>query len=230
MMDFLQQSAAFGVVLSLGSYVLGTRLQKRFRTPLCNPLVIALILTIGVLVLLKIDYRTYAEGTKYITFFLSPATVCLALPLYEQLQALKDNWKAILFGVLSGVFTSLIVILSVSLLLAFTHEEYATFLPKSITTAIGMAVSEELGGYPGLTAAIIAITGISGNMMAETVCKLFRITEPAAKGIAIGTASHVMGTTRAMELGPVEGAMSSLSIVVAGVLTVIAATFCGYLV
>ncbi|MBE6036913.1 MAG: LrgB family protein [Clostridiales bacterium] len=230
MMDFLQNSTFFGVFISVLAYVFGTLLQKRFKSPLCNPMVVALILTILTLVVLGIDYKTYEAGTKYITFFLTPATVCLALPLYEQFNVLKKNYKAVLLGILSGVASSLLVIAVFAVILGFTHEEYATFLPKSITTAIGMAVSEELGGYPGLAAAIIAITGISGNMMAETVCKLFRITEPMAKGIAIGSASHVMGTTKAMEMGPVEGAMSSLSIVVSGVLTVLAATVFGYLI
>ena len=230
MMDFLQNSAFFGVLISVVSYAIGTKLQARFKHPLCNPLIVALLLTILTLVVLDMDYSIYAEGTKYITFFLTPATVCLALPLYEQFQLLKQNFKAILLGILSGVASSLLVILGFALLFGFTHEEFATFLPKSITTAIGMALSEELGGYPGLTAALIAITGISGNMMAETACKLFRITEPTAKGIAIGSASHVMGTTKAMEMGPVEGAMSSLSIVVSGVLTVLAATVFGYVI
>ena len=155
---------------------------------------------------------------------MTPATICLAVPLYEQMELLKKNWKAILGGIFAGVLTSLGIILIMAFLFEFSHEEYVTFLPKSITTAIGMGVSEELGGYASITVAIIIITGVVGNICADTVCKLFKITDPVAKGIGIGTASHAIGTAKAMEMGDVEGAMSSLSIVVSGILTVIAAS------
>ena len=155
---------------------------------------------------------------------LTPATVCLAIPLYEQLELLKKNWHAVLIGILSGVLSSLGAILGMAVLFRFSHEEYVTFLPKSITTAIGMGVSEKLGGYVSISVAAIIITGVLGNIFAEIVFRLFRIHEPVAKGIALGTASHAIGTAKAMELGEVEGAMSSLSIVVAGLITVIGAT------
>ena len=151
---------------------------------------------------------------------ITPATICLAVPLYERLSVLKKNYKAIIAGILSGVVTSLLNVWVFALMFGFSHAEYVTFLPKSITTAIGMGLSEELGGYGAITAAVIIITGILGNMIAEFVCKICRITEPVAKGIAIGTSSHAMGTARAMEMGETEGAVSSLSIVVAGLLTV----------
>ena len=172
----------------------------------------------------RIDYSTYYEGAKYLSYLLTPATICLAVPLYEQMELLKKNWKAIFGGIFAGVLTSLGIILAMALLFKFSHEEYVTFLPKSITTAIGMGVSEELGGYASITVAIIIITGVVGNICADTVCKLFKITDPVAKGIGIGTASHAIGTAKAMEMGDVEGAMSSLSIVVSGILTVIAAS------
>lgn len=137
---------------------------------------------------------------------------------------LKKNWHAVLIGILSGVLSSLGAILGMAVLFRFSHEEYVTFLPKSITTAIGMGVSEKLGGYVSISVAAIIITGVLGNIFAEIVFRLFRIQEPVAKGIALGTASHAIGTAKAMELGEVEGAMSSLSIVVAGLITVIGAT------
>ena len=150
--------------------------------------------------------------------------MCLAVPLYEKLSLLKSNWKAIFAGILSGVITTLCSVLVMSKLFHLTHEEYVTLLPKSITTAIGMGVSEELGGYVTLTVAMIIITGIFGNVIAVSVCRLFRITDPIAKGVSIGSAAHALGTAKALEIGEVEGAMSSLSIVVAGLLTVVGAS------
>jgi len=150
--------------------------------------------------------------------------VCLAVPLYEKLEVLKKNWRAILIGIVSGVLTTLLCILAMSLMFGLSHEEYVTLLPKSITTAIGMGVSEELGGYVTLTVAVIIITGVLGNIFAPLICRVFRIREPIAKGIAIGTSSHAVGTAKAMEMGEVEGAMSSLSIAISGLLTVVGAS------
>ena len=187
-------------------------------------MLISIILTIIVLAVGHIDYDVYYSGAKYLNWLLTPATVCLAIPLYEKIDVLKSNWKAIAAGIISGVLASLVFVLAISAIFGLTHAEYVTFLPKSITTAIGMGVTEELGGYTDLTAAVIIVTGILGNLLAPVLCKLFRITEPVAKGIAIGTSSHAMGTAKAMEMGEVEGAMSSLSIAIAGLLTVIGAS------
>lgn len=225
MNEFFLNSAYFGVVLSLVTYFFGTYIRKKINFTLFNPLLIAIILTAAVLLVFKIDYTAYNASAKYISYLLTPATVSLAIPLYEQLDALKNNWKAIIAGIISGVITSLLSILAMAFMFGFTHEEYVTFLPKSITTAIGMGVSEELGGYVPVTVAIIIITGVLGSVIAETVLKIFRIKDPVAKGIAIGTASHAVGTSKAMEIGKTEGAMSSLSIVVAGIITVIGASF-----
>ena len=199
-------------------------MKAKLKLPIFNPLLISIILSVVVLIVFRIDYSTYYEGAKYLSYLLTPATICLAVPLYEQMELLKKNWKAILGGIFAGVLTSLGIILIMAFLFEFSHEEYVTFLPKSITTAIGMGVSEELGGYASITVAIIIITGVVGNICVDTVCKLFKITDPVAKGIGIGTASHAIGTAKAMEMGDVEGAMSSLSIVVSGILTVIAAS------
>ena len=225
MSELMQQSMFFGAFLSIGTYLLGMMIKRKFRLAICNPLLISIALTIAVLVLTGVDYGTYNESAKYLSYFLTPATVCLAVPLYQQLEQLKSNWKAILGGILSGVLTSLVTILVLAKLFGLGHAEYVTLLPKSITTAIGMGVSEELGGYVTITVAVIVITGVFGNMIAEAVCRLFRIREPIARGIAIGSAAHAIGTARAMEMGEIEGAMSSLSIAVAGLLTVVGASF-----
>lgn len=228
MNNFAMQSAFFGVMISLLSYSLGVFLKKKFKLAIFNPLMVSIVITIVILLVCHIDYKTYYSGAKYLNYLLTPATVCLAIPLYEQLQLLKDNWKAVFFGILSGVLTSLGVIFVMSLIFGLSHKNYVSLLPKSITTAIGMAVSEELKGYVTITVAAIIITGVLGNIIAETVCKIFRIKEPIAKGIAIGSASHAIGTAKAMEMGEIEGAMSSLSIAVAGLLTVVGASIFAY--
>ena len=224
MTNMLCESAFFGVVISLLAYELGMLLKKKFGLPLFNPLLISIAVVIVFLAVFDIDYQNYNDGAKYLSYLLTPATVCLAIPLYEQMEALKKNIKAILAGILSGVLTSLTVVLALALIFNLNHKMYVTLLPKSITTAIGMGVSEELGGAVTITVAVIIITGVLGNMLAETLCKLFHIEEPIAKGISIGLASHAIGTAKAMEMGDVEGAMSSLSIAVAGILTVVGAS------
>lgn len=229
MKEFLTDSVFFGAVLSFLAYEIGLLLKKRFKLALLNPLLIGILCVMGVLAVLHVDYDQYNGGAQYISYLLTPATVCLAVPLYEQITLLKKHFKAILGGILSGVLTSLVSILAMSAVFGLSHEEYVTLLPKSITTAIGMGVSEELGGIVTITVAVIVITGVLGNMIGEAVFRLFRIEEPVAKGIAIGSAAHAIGTAKAMELGEVEGAMSSLSIAVAGLLTVIGASlFAGF--
>lgn len=229
MLDFLTQSVFFGAVLSLAAYEIGLYCKKRWKKALFNPLLIGVILVVAVLAVLRIPYDTYYSGAKYISFLLTPATVCLAIPLYEQFQLLKKNALAILAGVVSGVLTSVTLVLLFSLAFHFSHAEYVTFLPKSVTTAIGMGVSEQLGGNVSITVVVIIVTGVLGNILAEPVCRLFSITNPIARGIGIGSASHAIGTAKAMEMGEVEGAMSGLSIAVSGILTVAAAAVFGML-
>ena len=221
MNELFKTSVFFGMFITLLSYGIGAALKKKLRLPVFNPLLVAIILTILFLSLFRVDYEAYNEGAKYISFLLTPATICLAVPLYEQFELLRKNYRAVLAGIFSGVLTSLCSILILAKLCRLDHASYVTLLPKSITTAIGMGVSGELGGYVPITVAVIIVTGVIGNMFAETICRVFRIRDPIAKGIAIGTSSHAVGTAKAMEMGDVEGAMSSLSIVVSGILTVI---------
>ncbi len=220
MNEFFQTSMYAGVVLSLISYLLGSVLKKKLKLAIFNPLLVSIVISIIVLLIGKIDYNTYNEGAKYLSWLLTPATVCLAIPLYEQWDLLKQNYKAVILGLLAGTITSLTTVFVLSKLCGLSHEEYVTLLPKSITTAIGMGVSEELGGYVTITVAVIIITGVLGNMFGELICKLFKITEPISKGLAFGASSHAVGTAKALEIGEVEGAMSGLAIAVSGILTV----------
>lgn len=224
MSEFTETSMFAGVTVSLLAYIIGALLKKKFKLAIFNPLLISIVLTIIMLVIADIDYDVYAQGADYLSWFLTPATVCLAIPLYEQWELLKHNVKAVMLGITAGVLASLTTVLVLSLIMHLSHEEYVTLLPKSITTAIGMGVSEELGGYVTITVAVIIVTGVIGNIFGELICKIFRITEPISKGIAFGSASHAIGTAKAMELGDVEGAMSSHSIAVSGILTVVGAS------
>ena len=171
MSEFLESSAFFGVTISLCAYGLGAALQKRFKCPLFNPVLISVVLVMLLLVTAHIDYDVYYEGAKYLSYLLTPATVCLAVPLYEKLDLLKKNSAAVLTGILSGVVTTLLSVLVLSLMFGLNHTEYVTLLPKSITTAIGIGVAEELGGHVNLTVAIIIITGLTGNIIAPGLCR-----------------------------------------------------------
>lgn len=228
MSTFFETSLFAGVTLSLISYLIGSALKKKFKIGILNPLLVSIVVTIIVLAVCRVDYAIYNEGAKYLSWLLTPATVCLAIPLYEQWELLKNNAKAVLLGLTAGVLTSLGTVLVLAKLMRLSHEEYVTLLPKSITTAIGMGVSEELGGYVTITVAVIIVTGILGNMFGELICRIFRITEPISKGLALGSSAHAIGTAKAIEMGEVEGAMSSLAIAVSGIITVIfASVFAG---
>lgn len=219
MNSLVADSAVIGIILSIMGYEFGLYLKKKFNYAILNPLLISIIFVMIFLVVFKVDYESYNLSAKYLSYLLTPATVCLAVPLYEQMQLLKDNFMAIIIGIISGVLTSMGSVLALSMLFNLSHEQYVTLLPKSITTAIGIGLSEELGGMVTITVAVIIITGILGNILAEYICKMFKIKSSIAKGIALGTSAHAIGTARAMEMGDVEGAMSSLSIAVSGLCT-----------
>lgn len=224
MKELFENSVFFGVLVSLGAYGIGILLKRKTGWSLMNPLLISIVIVISLLLILGISYKSYSSGANCISYLLTPATICLAVPLYQQMELLKKNYKAVVVGISSGVFSSLCSIFVLALLFHFNHAAYVTFLPKSITTAIGIGVSEELGGYIPVTVMVIIITGVLGNIFAEKFLKLLKIEEPIAKGIAIGSSSHAIGTVKAMEMGTIEGAMSSLSIVVCGIMTVIGAS------
>lgn len=220
MKDFIGESQFFGIILSIAAYGVGIIAKRKLKLFIFNPLLIAIILTIIILLASGIEYSEYNNSAKYLSYLLTPATICLAIPLYEQFKLLKKNFAAIIVGIASGVFTSLTTIFIMALLFKLGHFEYVTLLPKSITTAIGIDLSRELQGYVAITVAAIMITGLFGNIAGEVICKLCGIKHPIARGIAIGTSAHVMGTAKALQMGQIEGAMSSLSIAVAGCMTV----------
>ena len=223
MNEVIANSASAGVVISLLAYYAGVFLRKKTGKSFVNPLLISIILVMAFLLLFRVDYASYQASAKYLSWFLTPATISLAIPLYLQLERLKKNIRAILVSILAGSVASMGSVLALSVLFGFTHTQYVTFLPKSITTAIGMGVAEEMGGITAITVAVIIVTGIFGNIIGEALCKALKISDPVAVGLALGTSAHAIGTAKAMELGETEGAMSSLAIVTAGIITVLLA-------
>ena len=211
----------FGLFISVFAYMIGVQIKKKLGWGFLNPLLVAIILLIVLLKVTDIPYAEYNKGAGYISYFLTPATVCLAIPLYKQLELLKKNLTAVILGITSGVLGSAASIFLMSFLFKLDHVYYVSLLPKSITTAIGMGVSEEAGGIVTITIVSIILTGILGNMIAELWFRVIGLKEPIAKVLAVGTAAHAIGTAKALELGEVEGAMSSLSIAVAGLMTVV---------
>lgn len=220
-MELICEFSMFPLVATILAYQVGLLLQKKFKTPLCNPLLISIILVIGLLLLTNYPNADYQAGMKTISWLITPATICLAVPLYQQVHILCKDWKAILAGICAGTIASLFFILVLCRLLGFNEVLTASLLPKSITTAMGTALSTQTGGDEGITTAAIAITGILGNMCSIPLCKLFRITHPVARGVALGTSAHVIGTAKARELSDLTGAVSSLSLTVAGILTAV---------
>ena len=209
------------LTLTFGAYQIGLWCQKKWKTPLLNPILIAVALVVGVLLIAGVPVQEYREGMVGISWLLTPATVCLALPLYTQVKKLKKSIPAILAGIAAGTVASLAFILIMCRAFRLEEAVAVSMLPKSITTAMGMVLSEQSGGIGSLTAAAIIVTGILGSLFGSGLCRLLRITDPVAQGVAFGTASHVVGTSRANEVGAIQGAVSSLSLAVAGILTAV---------
>ena len=221
MNGLIENSTTFGIVISIIGYEIGLLLRKRFNFAIINPLLISIVFVIAAILVFHIDYADYNKSAQYLSYLLTPATVSLAVPLYKNLVTLRKNAIAIITGIISGILANMVCIFLLALLFNLSHKEYITLLPKSITTVIGMGVSEEFGGIVAITVAVIIITGILGNIIAITVFKLFKIYEPIARGIALGSASHAIGTAKAMEMGEVEGSVSSLAMIVCGILTLV---------
>ena len=221
MAEFLMQFSLFPLVLTIGCYQIGLWCQKKWKSPLLNPILIGMVLVIGVLLVTGVPNAHYQAGTAHMTWLLTPATVCLALPLYEHIKTLKRSLPAILAGITAGTLTSLVFVFVLCRVFGLDRALTVSMLPKSVTSAFGMALSEQNGGFGALTTASIVITGVLGALVGSMLCKLFKIKDPVAQGVAFGTASHVGGTTRALELGSLQGAVSSLSLAIAGLMTAV---------
>ncbi|BCX79351.1 LrgB family protein [Campylobacter sp. 19-13652] len=220
--QILINSSFFGFLLSLGAFWFGVVLKRRFRVAIFNPLVISIIVVVTILTILQINYDEYIKSASSLSYLLTPATVCLAVPLYEQFSLLRQNYLAIAAGILSGVIAGMASIYLLSLIFGFNHALYASMLPKSVTMAIGMGLAKEAGGIVTLSVAATIATGMVGSMCAGVIFKLLKITSAVAQGLSLGTSSHAMGVARAFEIGDAQAAMASLALAVSGLISVVA--------
>lgn len=223
MFDFILSSSFFGVLLSFVTFMFFQIIRDHFKikNPVFNPLMLSATVIIIFLLVTKIDYDIYNESAKYVTFWLTPVTVCLAIPLYRRIKELKENFGAIVIAIFSGCIGHVLVLVSIALSVNLDKALLHSVMPKSVTTAIALALSEKLGGIPAVTIVGVTVAGMTGAVLGPGILKLFKVKEPVAQGLAMGCASHAVGTSKAMELGEMQGAMSSLAIVVTGILTVI---------
>ena len=223
MKQVLNDSLILGAALTLFLYATGLALKKKYRLAILNPTLIAVLGIVAYLKATNTPFETYRQSTAILSFWLTPATVCLALPLYEKLTLLRRHWKSVTIGIMTGVLVSLSCTLLLCKLMHLTKEIYVTLLPKSITSPLGVVLSEELGGIPSITVACIIFSGIFGSVSCNAIFRLFHIRSSIARGIAIGSSSHAIGTAKAIEMGEIEAAMSSLALVLCGLLTILLA-------
>ena len=220
-MTGLLEISLLPVLVTFLAFRAGQLIQGKLKSPLCNPILIAVVLVLLFLTVTGMELPAYQSGMSFISWLMTPATICLAVSMYEQYQVLKKNTPMILVGVAAGAVSCLVMVLLFSMAFGFDRELTVSLLPKSVTTAIGVPLSQMAGGLPSITTAAIILTGITASVLGPSLCRLFRLTNKVAMGVAFGTAGHVIGTAKATELDPLTGAVSSLSLVVAGLLTAI---------
>lgn len=224
-MNTIFESQFFSIILCVFTYLFGVWIHRKTKSPLANPLLISIVLTIIVLRVLGISFDTFNEGASFITLFLAPATASLALSIYGKWNVLKKHYLPILAGTIVGSLVSMGSVLFFCKIFGISKELTASLLPKSVTTPIAMEISLSHGGIPAVTVAIVIFTGILGAIFSPMMIKLFKVKDPIAQGVAIGTCSHAVGTAKAIELGEIQGAMSGIAIGMAGIATVIIAIF-----
>lgn len=225
MIELLTSSGFFAIALTLAAFLVGRVCQEKGKIALLNPILIGAVLVMLALWALDVPLEQYQQDCKALSYWMTPATICLAIGFYEQLQSLKKHLLAISLGVIGGTLASLLSIWVMCRFFGVSDVLTVTMLPKSVTTAIGVAVSEQAGGIGALTTAMIILTGILGNVAGPMMAKLFHLEDPVSQGVAFGTASHVVGTSRATEISQLAGAVSSLSLTLAGLLTVLVLSF-----
>lgn len=220
-MSEIFSSPYFGVALSVAAFGIGVKLQQKLKTPVCNPLIIAIVLIAGVLLIFKIPYEAYNVGGEIINMFLAPATACLAVAIYTKIKILKQYWLPILVGCTAGSAASMLSVYGMCRLFGLDESLTISLMPKSVTTPIAVSIAEPAGGMVPITVVAVIGTGILGSIIAPFLIRVFKVTDSMAAGLAIGASSHAVGTSKAIELGEVEGAMSGLAIGVCGIITVL---------
>lgn len=225
MIDIILHSALFGLTLTFGVYILMSAVNQRTGSPLLNPVLLTILIIVAVLLVFDIPLQDYLGGADIITMMLTPTTALLAYSIYKQLPLLKKYFLPIVLGCLAGSAASMTSVYLFCRLFGISDVLTFTMLPKSVTTPIAMELSTQLGGIPSVTVAAVVLTGIFGNILAPILIKVLRIKNRIAAGVCIGCSSHAGGTSKAMEIGDVEGAMSGVSIGIAGIITVVLTMF-----
>ncbi|MEG0328385.1 MAG: LrgB family protein [Erysipelothrix sp.] len=223
MLNLIVSNPLFGIILTLGVYFAAQKLQEKTNFALLNPLLVSSIFIIILLSVTNVDYDSFNKGGSFLTMLIGPATVALAIPLYKNLDLLKKHYLVILVSILSGVIAHAILIGIFTFILNLSPELIATMIPKSVTTAIAIDISNQLGGITTLTISVVIVTGILGAALAPILNKFFKINNPIAQGLALGTSAHAVGTSKAVEMGEMEGTMSSLALIITGITTVLLA-------
>ena len=224
-MEEIFYSPYFGISLTIISFFIGQKIQKKTGLMICNPLIIAVVIIIGILLVFKIPYEAYQQGGTIINMFLAPATACLAVSIYNKIQILKENWLPILVGCTCGSLASMTSVYVMCKMFHLDDAVTAAMIPKSVTTPIAVSVAESLGGVSSITVVVVIFTGILGSIFAPVLIKIFRVKDPMTAGISIGACSHAIGTSKAIQIGETEGAMSGLAIGICGIITVIFSMF-----
>ena len=221
----LFESPFFGIALSVIAFWAGIRIQKKTGLVACNPPIIAIVLIVGVLLVFRIPYEAYNQGGALINLFLAPATACLAVSIYTKVELLKQNWLPILVGCAAGSLTSMGSVYALCRLFRLDESLTAALMPKSVTTPIAVSIAASHGGITSITVVAVILTGILGSILARSLIRVFRVRDPVRAGLGIGGCSAAVGTSKALELGETEGAMSGLAIGVCGILTVLLSMF-----
>ncbi|MCL1892081.1 MAG: LrgB family protein [Alphaproteobacteria bacterium] len=221
MIPILTNTIYFGFALTLLVYWLCWALHQKFRSPITTPLLVATFAVIAILLVFDIPYESYNLGAKYLGYFLIPATVCFAVPMYRQILLLKENMRPVLISVFIGCAVSVLTVVGLTFAFGLDQVIARSLAPVSVTTAIAIGITKELGGWVALTVFAVVITGILGAATGGLICRWLGIKNKMAQGLAIGNSSHAMGTTKALEMGEIEGATASLAILISGLMTVI---------
>lgn len=221
MMQELFASPFFGIALSVIAFWIGVKIQKKTGLVICNPLIIAIVLVSAVLLIFKIPYESYNVGGAMINMFLAPATACLAVSIYMKIELLKKNWLPIVVGASCGSLASMGSVYLMCRLFGLDSAVTASLMPKSVTTPIAVSIAGSHGGMPPITVVAVIFTGILGSILAPALIRVFHVQDAMTAGVSIGACSHAVGTSKALELGETQGAMSGLAIGICGILTVL---------
>ncbi len=221
----LTRDPIFGFTLCIGTYTLASAIKRRFNYTLLNPMLISALMVIVVLLIFKIPLENFMNGGSFVTMFLTPATAALAISMYHQLEAIKKNFLPIIVGSVVGAVSSIVSILLLCRLFNLPPEVTASLIPKSITNAFATKLGAQLGGIVPITVAGVCVTGVFGSIIAPHLAKWFKVNNSIATGLAIGASSHVLGTSKALEIGEVEGTTSGIAVALCGLTTIIICTF-----